>query len=501
MLPVLSSRMFQSSIRWQPMGLAVLLAIVCAVRPGIAQRQSIAQAPLDTQVLRAVEDRVLPRALVEGPRQHDSLAEYYVAENLELAFRFEHARDVYERGTPRPFQMVTLIAGDAGVGKTFLKKRVFNDSHDSEHVCRFDVRDLYANEKSRDHVVEKPDLFCRDTVICSLPAMRDRNWQGLYDYLSQQTASFYVIDSLDEVHPDDYVCLLEQVDRFAFEQHREFVHVVVLGRGIAFRDYWEKKSGHFSTARLNLYMLEPPNFLTTGDWSVSTWNFHRFAHQMRWKTKLENGFSLQDFQQWARQDFKPQGRFEDVECTPGDAVDLRCESELERLVTEQHYLQSPLRNLAGNGFLREIVDQHVRQGIALDEQTIKKKYFDRWLMRDTKSGKRPSSSNPEYLDLYLQLLEELAAKVLREGRVDAYGFFALYEDDVIECDYGGRRLSFPAHRILNRSGLKHLDPRTPGARRYRFEPIWLHRMLADSHNHRNLVRLGNDESQKLPASR
>jgi hypothetical protein len=379
---------------------------------------------------------------------------------------------------------VTLIAGDAGVGKTFLKQKVFSDDYDPRQVCRFDVRDLYENEKLQDHVIEKPDLFWRDIVLSSLPAMKDPSWQGLYEYLSRQSASFFVIDSLDEVHPDDYVALLEQVDRFVFETDRQFVHVVVLGRGFAFRDYWEKKSGHFSTARLNLYMLEPPNFLTTGDWLVSTWNYHRYKHKLRWKSKPETEFSLQDFQQWAAQNFDRTGRFDDVACTPEDAIDSRCESLLMTLVEKQRFSQAPLRNLAGNGFLREIVDDFVRQGIPFDEESFKNEYFEKWLVRDTKSGKRPSSAKPQHLELYLLLLEELAAKVLREDRVDAFGFFALHDDDMIECVYEGQRLSFPALRIINRSGLKHLDPRTPGDGRYRFEPIWLHRMLVDSYNRR-----------------
>ena len=159
-------------------------------------------------------------------------------------------------------------------------------------------------------------------------------------------------------------------------------------------------------------------------------------------------------------------------------------AELKQLVKQQRYPQSPLRNLAGNGFLREVADEHRRLGIPLDEQSFKKSYFDKWLVRDSKSGKRPSASSPEHLKLYLYLLENLAVKVLREGRVDDYGFFALHDDDMIDCQYQGQRLSFPAIRILDRSGLKHHDPRTPGDGRYRFEPIWLHRMLVDAYNRR-----------------
>lgn len=465
-------------------GLMFGLLVGFVVSPAVAQLNSVARYQmLNTQSLSEIEHNVLPEAIVEGPNQYSSIADYYVGENRELTFRLEHAREVYDQRIPRPLRMVTLIAGDAGIGKTFLKQKILSENYPAEEVCRFDIRDLYEKGKSGNYIVEKPDLFSRDVVLCSLPAMRDPNWQGLYEYMSKNQASFYVIDSLDEVHPDDYVSLLEQVDRFAFEPHREFVHVVVLGRGIAFRDYWEKKSGHFSTAELNLYMLEPPNILTTGDWLVSSWNYHQFAHQLRWKNSSAE-FSFSDYQQWSAQNFERNGRFVDVATTPCDAIDPQREAALFRLVCEHRFLQKPVRNLAGNGFLREIVDHWQREEIPFDESAFKREYFHRWLVRDTKSGKRPSATRPEHLELYLRLLEEVAAKVLREDRVDESGFFSLHDDDPIECNYKGDQLSFPAHRILNRSGLKHLDPRTPGDRRYRFEPVWLHRMLVDSYNRR-----------------
>ena len=39
-------------------------------------------------------------------------------------------------------------------------------------------------------------------------------------------------------------------------------------------------------------------------------------------------------------------------------------------------------------------------------------------------------------------------------------------------------------KILERSGLKHFDPRRTGTPQYRFEPVWMHRLLVEMHNRR-----------------
>ena len=483
--------MLRASLGRQAMRIAVQFCFVATFATSIGLAQ-----PLDTQQLFEVEENVLPPVLVEGPWQHETLADYYLAANLELSFRLEQARIAFEDGQSQDCQMVTLIAGDAGIGKTFLKKKVFSKEQAASHACKIDVRELYEQWTSEGKVELRPDLGCDDTVLCSLPALRERSWAGLYEFLSQQDASFYVIDSLDEVHPDDYVWLLEQVDRFAFDSDRGFVHVVVLGRGIAFRDYWQKNAGHFATSKLNLYMLEPPEFRTVGDLLVSSWNYHRFAHELRWRSDTASDILLDDFKKWEERRFLRTGQFQQLECQPQDAIDARVEAELEKLMTRKRFAQSIFRNLAGNAVLREIVAKQVRSGGSCDERTIMEQYLNRWLVRDTKSGNRPSSSNPKHVELYVCLLEKLAAKVLSEDRVDSHGFFCLSDTESIACVHDGRLKRFSAHRILERSGLKHLDPRTPGPRRYRFEPIWLHRMLVDSYNERTLA--ANTASDKLP---
>ena len=477
---------------WQGFRRVILSIAIVSVAAIVAGAQ-----PVETQGLQVIQANVLPPVLVEGPHQHESLPDYYLSANSELAFRFEQAKKAFENKQARPFRMVTLVAGDAGVGKTFLKKMVFSKHYPTEEVSRFDVKDLYQTWETTGMAFAKPDLFCRDVVLSAVPSMRDSNWQGLYDHLLKESASFYVIDSLDEVHPDDHVSLLKQVERFAFETDRDFVHVVVLGRGFAFRNYWEKAAGHYASSRLNLYMLEAPNFQTTGDLLVSTWNYHRYAHKLRWKSDPESEVTLADFQQWASQGFARQGRFQDLDYTPTEGIDARSEAALMQLVTQQRYPQSALRNLAGNSFLREIISQQTREGGGCDAHDVMHQYFEKWLVRDTRSCNRPSASNPEHKQLYLHLLEELAAKVVREDRVDSHGFFSLDEHETIHIDYQGKPLEFQAHRILDRSGLKHLDPRTPGARRYRFEPIWLHPMLVDSYNRRT----GTLKTQTIPSAK
>lgn len=439
-----------------------------------------APRPVNTKLLRQIEDNCLPRTLVPGPPRFENLLDYYREENAELIYRFGRAREVFDANRPRPFQRITLIAGSAGAGKTFLKQQVLGDDYPPELVCVFDIRDLYADWERSGRAFQKPDLHAEDIVFNTLPALRDRSWPGLYDYLNDQTGVFFVIDSLDEIHPHDYVPILEQIEKFAFDEYRQFVHVVVLGRGLAFRDYWQIKAGYYPTSRMNLYMLETPQFTTTGDLLVSSWNYHVFRHKLSWGSG--EPFSFSDFRDWAGASFSLEGRFRDHVTSPPGAIRNDVLEAVERLGVEHRFINTALRNLAGNSILREIIDRHVRNGLPCDERSLKEEYFEKWLERDTKSDNRPSIAKPEHLQEYMRVLESLAAKIVREKRLDSRGFFVLEDNETIEFDYRGRILRLPAYMVLNRSGLKYVDPRTPGGRRYRFEPIWFHRLLVDRYN-------------------
>jgi hypothetical protein len=143
-----------------------------------------------------------------------------------------------------------------------------------------------------------------------------------------------------------------------------------------------------------------------------------------------------------------------------------------------------LYNLAGNTMIREIAEGYALSGRPYDEREVMEAYLAAWLERETKTDGRPSAVKPAHLDLYMQLLEGVAAKYLDEDRLDEQGCFSVRYDDVIRASHEGRELRFPAFRILNRSGLKYLDPREPGSRKYRFEPVWLHRLLVEKYSER-----------------
>ena len=90
MIVVPPNRVIYSCARLQLLGLVVLTIFGGLAASVNGQSQTVARDTLlSTQLFTEIEDKVLPRLLVDGPSQHNELAEYYMAENLELAFRVE----------------------------------------------------------------------------------------------------------------------------------------------------------------------------------------------------------------------------------------------------------------------------------------------------------------------------------------------------------------------------------------------------------------------------
>jgi hypothetical protein len=441
---------------------------------------------VDVSRLRALEDRDLPPALVEGPPSQPDLPSYYLAANPQLKQRFDEARRRYELPQGDAYRAVTLVAGAAGVGKTFLKGEVFSRDYPPSAVCRFDIRELYTEFEAQHLATAKPDLCDGDVVLNELLSSSVPEKYLVGHFLAEQDAEFYVIDSLDEIHPDDYVSVLEQIEDFVFRGDRRFVHVVVFGRALAFRDYWRARRPRASADQVALFMLAPPKFRTTGDLLVSSWNYHSWKYKLRWASPggEPEPFSLQDYGSWVEAGFPRQGRFASVTCKQPENIALPVHEMLLDWARQHRVVCGTLYNLAGNSMAREIAETWVQQGKTYRERAFMDAYFQRWLERDTQSDGRPSATKPEYLDLYMQLLEQLAVKYLQEEKIDDHGFFVVRDEDAIEVDYEGRSLRFPVKRILNRSGLKYLDPRQAGPPAYRFEPIWFHRLLVESHQQR-----------------
>ena len=129
----------------------------------------------------------------------------------------------------------------------------------------------------------------------------------------------------DEVHTDDSQWILEQIEQFVFESQRPFLHVVVLGRGSSFRDYWAQHHADRPHEAMALFNLAPPQLSTTGDLRVSTWNYHCFRNQLSWKDVDQGPFKLEEFTAWERAEFRREGEFANVSMASDRTVDASVE--------------------------------------------------------------------------------------------------------------------------------------------------------------------------------
>jgi len=441
------------------------------------------EAKLDTSLLREIEQRVLPSPIVNGPNLHAELPDYYWAENRPLRDRLENAKLAFRR-VPRPtYRALTLVVGAAGVGKTFIKGEVFDKDFPKNAVCKFDIRELYEEWAEGGSVGDKPDLAAGDLVISRLKSMIDKSRPRLREYLEARDASFFVIDSLDEIHPDDHAWVLDQVAESVVHGDRQFIHVAVFGRGFAFRDFWNKREEHFGGANAELHLLKPPTFSTTGDLTVSSWNYHTWKHKLTWASDGHEScrMPLSAYTRWVESGFARQGAFQSVTCENNDDMCPEVQNALMQCASERPMICSALYNLAGNSMVREILQQETLERRPFDERRIARAYLNAWLIRETKVHNRPSIEQPNHLDLYVSLLERVATKYLQEGSIDDQGFFPVHDNDTVSATYGGRQRALPVRRVLDGSGLIVTDPREEGIAKYRFEPFWTHRLLAEMH--------------------
>lgn len=473
---------------WLPV--CLWLAFVC---PAVSQTsqavkfgaETAAESRLDIDLLRQIESRSLPAVLEPGPARFADLPSYYWDENEAIRQRLEQAKNQYEAEGSKPFRALTLIAGCAGVGKTFIKQDIFSKDCPKGAICKFDAKELLEDWKAEGLAEDRPDLFCGDVVLSTLPAMRLGQSNLLKKFLDSQTASFFVIDSLDEIHPDDYEAFLSQAEQFVAESERPFLHVIVLGRPLSFRGYWNGRSTHLQPSKksdVEIFMLQPPRFETEGDLMVSSWNYHTWRYKLRWK--LDDGeaetMPLEDYARWVASGYPDEFQGRHVQYAPNQNMNSQVRKTLLAWA-QRPVVNSMLCNLAGNGMIREIAAEFTIAGREFDEREVMEVYLSRWLERHTQRENRPSAIKPRHLDLYLQLIENVAVKYLREGGLDADGFFSVADDDQIELEYEGETVRFPVSRILDRSGLKYLDPREPGVAAYRFEPVWFQRLLVEKY--------------------
>lgn len=438
--------------------------------------------------LRQIEERAMPLPLVKGVPRHESLGDYYWEANQSLRYRLDAALRAFHTGNPRPYRAMTLIAGSAGVGKTFVKRGIYNDSVADKQIWKFDIRELFEQMAEEELVVAQPDIQCRDQVISQLLSLTDQGRKQFIARLTQQAPKFVVVDSLDEVHPNDYRFVLEALEQFALKGNRDFIHVVICGRPLAFHDYLRTRQSRGMPHGLRAFVLNPPEFRTTGDLLVSSWNYGCWKHGLA-RTRSDgqtSALSFVDFERWCNLDFATSGAFGDVTFKQNNSLCPSVRDELRDWTSRHRVVTAVLPNLAGNSMLRDIVEAHVKSKQEFDEREFMNEFAARWLERNTRSGDRPSRLKPELLDLYMELLEQVAAKYVAENRINRLGFFDVVDDDHVTVQHSGQQVSVPVCELLDHSGVVTLDPVLPIAQRYRFEPFWMHRLLLTMHQDRRI---------------
>ncbi len=470
---------------------AICLLLLFATRDAAAEDPNLKQETFGANpsiaMLRGIEDRVLPLPLVDGVARNEALSDYYWDANRALKYQLDEAVRAFTAGKPTPFRALTFVAGSAGVGKTFVKRGVYNDEIPKDQIWKFDLRELFAEFADRGLADWRSDLVYQDRVINKLLALTPEGRTEFVRLIETKSPAFVVADSLDEIHPDDYLFVLDALESFALHSDRNFSHVVVFGRPFAFRDYWRERRANGVPQGLRGFVLNAPDFRTTGDLCVSDWNHGCFLYDLsRAGADGETSpMSLADYERWSRQDFRTSGDFRNVRCKENHCLCPEVRDELKRWTQEHRAVMAVFPNLAGNSILREIVEDSVRRNKTFSERDFMDEFFARWLERDTATDNRPSRIDDEHLEPYLHLLEAVAAKYVQEDRVDRYGYFEVFDDDRVEVMQGDETISILVPQLLNRSGLVTLDPAIPVAQRYRFEPLWIHRLLLQRHAERH----------------
>jgi hypothetical protein len=456
--------------------------------------------PAEIDTLREIENRVLPLPLVPGVARYESLPDYYWSSNIALRYRFDEAVRAFNSGKPGRYRAMTVVAGPAGVGKTFIKGSVYRDWIPEDKVRKFDIREVLGDLAEKGLAEYKPDIEHDGEAISRLLSLTPEGREQFLPALDLDSSAFLVVDSLDEVHPDDYFFVLSALEQYALYGNREFIHVVVFGRPLVFREYWRDRRSAGIPEGLRGYVLNPPDFRTTGDLMVSSWNFNCWKYGLsRMDIDGERrSMRLSDFQRWSDCDFDTSGEFSDVAHKDAHCFCPEVRDVLTTWARQHRVVAAVLPNLAGNSIVREIVDQCVDQGREFDERQFMESYFASWLERDTKSGDRPSNVKARHLDLYMKLMEAVAAKYIDEHRLSREGYFDVIDDDRVVIEHEGKTVSVPVERLLNRSGLVTLDPVLPVAARYRFEPFWFHRLLLLKHHERQ-AKQGRQVIISVPA--
>ena len=284
----------------------------------------------------------------------------------------------------RPSFGVTPIEAPAGVGKSRRVSWLQGKLGGNVHVVRLD-------ELKRDEdLVRSLGVSLEDDLITvdgdnpfntRLPAFRDHEAPAISTLINafgdgphDGTRSFIVVDSLDEIHPDSALSLLERlyghVASVREDDPEGFLHVLVFGRPESFAPFFRDSNYKDHSLREHSVTLTVPRLDGEEDYRrviEQTWEYLNVQEKTR--TALRLGETL---------------------------------SVLVGLVNESDVVRESLHIPA----FRSKIVLNPRDCESDDQMQVEELLFGEMLARSSKSHSRPGDDN----ETYRRLLEDVAAK-------------------------------------------------------------------------------------------
>jgi len=330
---------------------------------------------------------------------------------------------------------IVLATAPGGFGKTFLVNHLA-DSH-KDAFAAYKLISLGKNWLVDDLIVHQgSQQITLNHLLDIEESAQDDLVKKISDTISASKQPVILIDDFDEIDPSDAHSILIKLASLS-ENCPSPARIVGVGRAEAFTSFIsDPRRPYKITPRW--ISFSPPRYSTKGDLAALT----KFV-------------------------------FEDQKRTPTEA-------ELDRvflLLERNPFLLSMLTNLAQANeivkYARINEDQTLR---SKSQGTVKKDFFNFLLTRNSNTHKRPSPNEPEHLEIYKNILRQIAWE--RSDEVGKDGCFTVAYLQSVNVG----PLATNVRTALDRSGLVEVEPLDTTFLKYKFSPPWVHRYLTEEKN-------------------
>jgi hypothetical protein len=371
---------------------------------------------------------LLSEAVKDTPNRPKEFDQYLKESNPE-------ALDRVMAISQNPDRSVTFVLGNAGVGKSSFIRILQKQIKDFRVVSLSQIK---ANGYSefKDIAYEEDDLVTSSGfhyVFGRLPAIRNdiKNWLlTLFGRFGvTKLSGTIMIDDLDEIYPGTAKRILNDIITNVGNKSPDVLDVVLFGRPEAFLDFYNQ-----------------PNVFDFRSIKTITLNGVR-------------DYYYTDFLIAAVTNFSELKKFKRIE-----------PSVLVNFLRQHQDLVITMANRAQAQFLIQALASGLKQ-----EKDIKASIYNALMDRAHESHNRPTQETRLYDAFFRDIARMYAPKI-----DPATGYFPVaYLDTIDFTDQQGHAASVKVIDVLNRSGIAEVDPVDFSQRKYRFEPFWLHRYLAE----------------------